>query len=239
MKRVLISFLMVVMASGLIFTQPGLATAKKFKAKPLVKIFTEDYDLVWDATVAVMKEKGLFVHPHKKTKPKKKKGRIDTPKFRYFKIFSAKPPVVEIQYRDSYKIRFKQIEEEIPQPKAAAAPPSKPADPAAKPSDGSAKPAETASKPADESAKGKEGEATPESPPPVQTIKKVRMKFSRKFEIHNDETRKWVTADPSKHDVGYTLEYLMKAIEAKMKSEDPAKVASMPNLIVTPPVIVE
>ncbi|HEY5600004.1 MAG TPA: hypothetical protein VIK48_04875, partial [Candidatus Manganitrophaceae bacterium] len=47
--------------------------------------------------------KGLAVHPHGKMVLDKEAGKITTPTFRYFKIYSAKP-VKEIDYRDTYTI---------------------------------------------------------------------------------------------------------------------------------------
>lgn len=204
---------------------------KKAKALPTVeKIFTEDYDRVWDAMVAVMKEKGLADHPHGKMKTKKKSGRIKTPIFRYFKIFSAEPPVVELQFRDSYKLRIKKIEVEVPQPKAKAAPVAKPdtkaADKTAKPADG--KPVK------EEKAAAPDKEAPAPAPP---TVTKVKFTIKRKFQVHDDMTRKWVAGDPEQYKVGYSQQYLLKAIEAKLKGS--AKSAKQANLNITPPVIVK
>jgi len=197
---------------------------KKAKAIPtLEKIFTEDYDRIWDATIAVMTEKGLAVHPHGKMKAKKKKGSIKTKIFRYFKIFSAKPPVVELDFRDSYKLKIKRIEVEIPLPKTKVAAASK-AD--AKASDKAAKPA-----------KGEEKAGEKKETTVVQTVTKVKLTIKRKFQVHDDMTRKWIAGDPEKYKVGYTSKYLLKAIEAKLKGS--AKTSKMTNLNITPPLVVK
>ncbi|MFQ5579391.1 MAG: hypothetical protein ACE5FZ_02165 [Nitrospiria bacterium] len=201
---------------------------KKAKAIPkLEKMFAEDYDRVWDATVAVLTEKGLAVHPHGKMKAKKKRGSIKTKIFRYFKIFSAKPPVVELDFRDSYKLKLKKIELEVPQPKAK---------PAAKPK-ADDKAADKATKPADVKTTKEEKVVADAPAPPAPTITKVKLTISRKFQVHDDMTRKWIAADPQKYKVGYTGKYLLKAIEAKLK--DSSKTAERTNLSVTPPVFVK
>ena len=90
------------------FSAEGMPKLKKGE-----QLFDANYDRVWDATLAVITENGFSVHPHKKWKLKKKKGRIKTPEWRYFKIWSAQP-VVSKQYKDSYKIKVKAIEIELP-----------------------------------------------------------------------------------------------------------------------------
>jgi len=198
------------------------------------KTFSEDfsYDRVWDATIAVMTEIGFAKHPHKKMKTKKKKGRIKTPEWRYFKIWSASP-VVQKDYKDSYKIKLKKIETEVPkadEPGAAkaevaapvATPPESKADAAAKPAEGT---------PADAVA------ATP-PPAPVETITTVKLIIKRKFLVHNDETRKWVKGDPKVEKVGFSVEDIVAAIELKLADKnpavDPTKVAN--RNIVPPPI---
>ncbi|MFQ5597728.1 MAG: hypothetical protein ACE5GK_06720 [Nitrospiria bacterium] len=210
-----------------IVSRPAMAadTSKPIKNK-IVKEFSEDYDRIWEATVAVFKEKGLGVHPHGKMKARKKKGKIKTPTFRYFKIWSAKP-VVEKQYRDSYRVKIKKFEIEKPKPAGdAAAADAAPAKEEAAAGDATLKPGDTAE--------------TPPEAPPVEMITKVKMELKRKFEIHNDETRAWDKGDPNEHQVGYTLEYLLAAIEAKLANPGAAsEKVTHANLNITPPVIVE
>lgn len=72
--------------------------------KPVAeKIFSGDFEAVWGKVIEVLTEKGLSEHPHGKMSADKDSGKITTPVFRYFKIFSAKP-VKEVDYRDSYTI---------------------------------------------------------------------------------------------------------------------------------------
>lgn len=253
MKKLVIMLISLPMALSLLFAQPVEAKKakplticrwiktswvcgeageglKKAKALPtLEKVFTEDYDRVWDAMVAVLTEKGLAVHPHGKMKAKKKSGRIKTQVYRYFKIFSAKPPLVELQFRDSYKLRIQKVEVDLPPPKAEAAPASKPGAPDAKAADEAAKPGEPE--------KGEKGAETPEEVPAPPTITKVKFTIKRKFEVHDDMTRKWLNGDPKEYKVGYTTQYLLKAIEAKLKGS--AKSAKQANLNITPPVFVK
>jgi len=195
------------------------------------KVFSEDYDRVWDATVAVVTEMGFSKHPHKKMKTKKSKGRIKTPEWRYFKIWSASP-VVQKDYKDSYRIKLKKIEIEVPKPAGAADPKVDGTPPTAAAAPPAAKPAETAA-----GEKAPEA-ASPPPPPPVETITKVKVIIKRKFLVHNDETRKWVKGDPKKEKVGFSVEDIVAAIEAKLKEEkpavDPTRVAN--RNIVPPPI---
>jgi len=110
-------FASLVLVSVIFATNTSVFSAELKKHE---RLFTEEYSRVFDAAVAVLTEKGFGTHPHnphKKMKHKKEKGRIKTPEWRYFKIWSAKP-VVEKQYKDSYKIKVKEIEIEVPQPVA-------------------------------------------------------------------------------------------------------------------------
>ena len=66
--------------------------------------YSEDFETVWNKVQDVLKEKGLFVHIHGNAVLDKEKGTITTPTLRYFKIWSAKAPVVERDYRDTYTI---------------------------------------------------------------------------------------------------------------------------------------
>ena len=70
---------------------------------PTEKTYPEEFDRVWENVIAVLTERGLSEHPHGKMSASKDSGKITTPVFRYFKIFSAKP-VQERQYRDSYTV---------------------------------------------------------------------------------------------------------------------------------------
>jgi len=191
----------------------------------LKRTFTQSYDRVWDATVAVFKEKGLAKHPHKKKlSAKKKKGKIKTHKFRYFKIWNARP-VVSKQYRDSYKVKIKKVAVEKPKPAEAEAPKEgqgKTSDVVLKPGDTAADPSQPASE-----------------MPPVETETVVTVEIKRKFEIHNDEKREWEPGDPIANPVGYTAEYLMNEIEVKLASTGtPSEKVEPINLITTPPLTV-
>lgn len=183
------------------------------------RLFTEEYSRVFDATVAVLTEKGFGTHPHKKMKVKKEKGRIKTPEWRYFKIWSAKP-VVEKQYKDSYKVKVKEIEVEVAQPAAEKKTDEAPATDAA--------PAATP-----------ETAPTEAAPAPIPTIKKVKVAIKRKFLVHNDATRKWDKGDPAKENAGYSIEDLFAAIQEKLDKEpNPAvDITKQVNLNITPPPI--
>lgn len=193
------------------------------------RLFTEEYSRVFDATVAVITEKGFAVHPHKNMKVKKEKGRIKTPEWRYFKIWSVKP-LIEKHYKDSYKIKVKEIEIEVPQAvakkKEGEAPATETPDPAA------------AANPEDTPAA--DGEVVAETASaPVTTITKVKVSIKRKFLVHNDATRKWDKGDPDKEKAGYSVEEIFKAIQEKLDTEpnpkaDPSKQV---NLNITPPPI--
>lgn len=73
--------------------------------------YPEDFETVWNKIQEVLKEKSLFEHLHGKSVLDKEKGIITTPTFRYFKIWSAKAPVIERDYRDSYTITVSKVQE--------------------------------------------------------------------------------------------------------------------------------
>ena len=95
------SFLFFLLTASLIFIQAVEAQAPK---GPVEKIYALPYEQVWDKVVEVLTEKGLSEHPHGKMSADKENGKITTPTFRYFKIYSAKPVVKQIDYRDTYTI---------------------------------------------------------------------------------------------------------------------------------------
>jgi hypothetical protein len=97
---------------------------------PNEKIFKGSLETVLDQMVEVLKEKGLYDHPHGKATINKEKGEIKTPTYRYFRILSARFPPNELDFRDSYVITISDLS-------AKAAPAAK--DKGAAPSD---KPAE-------------------------------------------------------------------------------------------------
>lgn len=199
--------------SLILMTTQNVSAAKK-------KRFSESYDKVWDATMAVVVEKGLSKHPHGKAKGKKKKGKISTPTYRYFKISSARP-VVETQFRDSYILKIKKVEIPKPQPVVPDAP------------------KEEKNPAADVTLKPGDSVADPTKPPVVETITKVELSIKRKFEVWNNENRAWEKANPKDHGVGYSEAYLMKAIEAKLSGKDAGVKVEQANLNITPPVFVE
>jgi len=73
--------------------------------------YPEDFETVWNKIQEVLKEKGLFEHIHGNAVLDKEKGTITTPTLRYFKIWSAKAPVVERDYRDTYTITVVKTQE--------------------------------------------------------------------------------------------------------------------------------
>ncbi len=215
-------FASLVLVSVIFATNTSVFSAELKKHE---RLFTEEYSRVFDAAVAVLTEKGFATHPHKKMKLKKEKGRIKTPEWRYFKIWSAKP-VVEKQYKDSYKIKVKEIDIEVPQPaveKKADAAPETDAAPAATP----------------DTAPAEETVAAEAAPAPIPTIKKVKVAIKRKFLVHNDATRKWDKGDPAKENAGYSIEELFAAMQEKLDNEpNPmADVTKQANLNITPPPI--
>jgi hypothetical protein len=83
--------------------------------------------------------------------------------------------------------------------------------------------------------------AAPAEAPPapaVEIIKNVELEIKRKFQIHDDPTRKWVKADPGEHPVGYTVVHLLDAIEKRLASGADAEKVEQANLNINPPVIV-
>lgn len=247
-------FVSLVIIATVFVTSPSLfaADAPKPAAKGKIeKLFPADVELeaLWKAAVAVVTEKGLATHPHgkmkAKLKAKKGKGKIKTPIYRYFKIFSAKP-LNEKHYRDSYKIALKTIETEKPievAPEAAKEGEAAGATDAPVATDTPAAPADPAASTGAEAvpAEGEIVAAPPEAAPApaVEIIKNVKLTITRKFQVHNDETRKWGKADPEEHPVGYTVVYLLDAIEKQLAAGENAEKVEHANLNITPPVIVE
>jgi|GEM_PF-1963359 len=62
------------------------------------------YAAVLEQVVGTLQEKGLIDHPHGKAMIDKEKGKITTPTYRYFRITSARLPLTESDYRDSYEV---------------------------------------------------------------------------------------------------------------------------------------
>lgn len=216
-KKLFLSLVIVVVIFAVnspLFAADAPKSVPKLKIE---KLFPSDVSLkaLFDASVAVLTEKGLSVHPLKKMKAKLKekkgKGKIKTPVYRYFKIYSAKP-VVESHYRDSYVVKLKVIETEKPLPsESMEAPPA--------------------------AAEGEIVAAPPEAPP-VEIIKNVNLSIKRKFEVHDDATRKWGKADPDEHHVGYTVVHLMDAIEKQLAAGENAEKVEQVNLNIDPPITV-
>jgi hypothetical protein len=162
-----------------------------------LKVYPDDYDKVWGDVVAVLTEKGLADHPHGKMQANKETGKITTPTFRYFRIFSASP-VKEIDYRDTYTILVGKADA-VPAPEKQAAP-----------KEGAKEGAAEAPKPA----------------PPAGKSSGVKVEIQRKFEIYDTEKKAWVDADPHKEEVGITAEALFQALDSKLHTADVKDVTS-------------
>lgn len=222
----------------LIQTVHAQDAAKPAPAGPPERTYPLPYDQVWDKVVEVLTEKGLSDHPHGKMSADKDNGKITTPTFRYFKIFSAKP-VKESDYRDSYTIMV--LEESSAKAKEA----KKKADEArflldeaktkteeAKGKSGDeaktlleeAKQSEKDGKESAEAAKKLEQEAKVLAGKP----KVVKVKVERKFEIHDDVKRAWVNADPNTEKGGISEEMLLSALDAKLAPAPAAAAEAAP-----------
>jgi hypothetical protein len=257
MKTIHFTFLFFILTTSLVFTQTGHAQQAPKPAVPTgpaEKTFPLDFDPVWDRVVEVLTEKGLSEHPHGKMTASKDTGKITTPSFRYFKIFSAKP-VVENHYRDTYTITVSQeaaVKEKAAKSKEGEAQFS--ADEAkTKAEEAKTKTGDEAktlleeAKTAAEDAKKAEAEAKKlfeEAKVAASKPKATKVVIERKFEIHEDVKRAWIDADPNKDKVGFTADFLMKAIEGKLAGAKPGEAVKLdtiakPNLNLTPPVIVE
>lgn len=254
MKTLHSTFLFLVLAAGLLVAQTGHAqeAAKPGPKGPAEKTFPLDFDPVWDKVLEVLTEKGLSEHPHGKMTVSKDTGKVTTPTFRYFKIFSAKP-VVENHYRDNYIITVSQeaaVKEKAAKSKSDEA--KFLADQAKeKTEEAKGKTGEEAkalldeAKTSAEDAKKAEAEAkklSEEAKVAATKPKATKVSVQRKFEKHDDTKRQWMDADPEQEKVGFTADFLLSAIEAKLASGTPGeKLDSIakPNLNLTPPVIVE
>ena len=261
MKTIHFTFLFFILASSLMPAQTGRAqeapkpaeAAKAPPKGPAEKTFSLDFDPVWDRVVEVLTEKGLSEHPHGKMTASKETGKITTPSFRYFKIFSAKP-VVENHYRDTYTIIVSQetaVKEKAAKSKEGeakfSADEAKTKTEEAKTKTGDeAKTLLEEAKTAAEDAKKAEAEAKKlfeEAKVAAAKPTATKLEIQRKFEIHDDINRRWVDADPNTK-VGFTADFLMQAVEAKLAAAKPGDTVKLdtiikPNLNLTPPVIQE
>ncbi len=193
---------------------------------PSEKTYSQPYDQIWDKLVEVLTEKGLSDHPHGKMSADKNTGKITTPSFRYFKIFSAKP-VKESHYRDTYtitvleeasakareakkkaeeaKFLFDEAKTKAEEAKGKSGDEAKTLLEEAKQSEKDGKESADAAKKLEEEAKVLAGK------PRV-----VKVKIERKFEIHDDVKRAWVDADPNTEKTGIPGDVLISALDAKL-----------------------
>jgi hypothetical protein len=245
MKTIRFTFLFLILAAGLAPVQTARAAEKTF---PL------DFDPVWNTVLEVLTEKGLSEHPHGKMTESKETGKITTPSFRYFKIFSAKP-VVENHYRDTYTITVSQ--EAAVKAKAAkskseeakfSADEAKTKTEEAKGKTGAeAKTLLEEAKTAAEDAKKAEAEAqklSEESKVAATKSKATKVQVQRKFEIYDEVKKAWIDADPNKDKVGFTDTFLLNIVEEKLAAAKPGAAVKLdtitkPNLNMTPPVTVQ
>jgi hypothetical protein len=200
--------------------------AKPASKGPFEKVYSLPYDQVWDKIVEVLTEKGLSEHPHGKMTANKDAGKITTPTFRYFKIFSAKP-VKESHYRDTYTITIteaasfkakeakKKAEEAqflLDEAKTKMEETKGKSGDEAKTLLEEAKQSEKDGKEAAEAAKKLEEEAKALASKP----RVVKVLVERKFEIHDDTKRAWVDADPNVEKTGLSGDALLSALDAKL-----------------------
>lgn len=196
---------------------------------PSERVYALPFDQVWDKVVEVLTEKGLSEHPHGKMSADKESGKITTPVFRYFKIFSAKPVVKELDFRDTYTITVseaasakakeakKKSEEAkflLDEAKTKAEEAKGKSGDEAKTLLEEAKQSEKDGKESGENAKKLEEEAKVLATKP----RVVKVLVQRKFEIHDDTKRQWVETDPntSAEKVGITEEVILSAIDGKL-----------------------
>jgi len=226
-KKISIFLWFLFLVHSLFVQQTYAQNAPKPAAKgPAEKEYSLPYDQVWDKLVEVLTEKGLSDHPHGKMSADKDSGKITTPSFRYFKIFSAKP-VKESHYRDTYTITVteaasskareakKKAEEAkflLDEAKTKAEEAKGKSGDEAKTLLEEAKQSEKDGKEAAEAAKKLEEEAKVLAGKP----RVVKVKIERKFEIHDDVKRAWVDADPNTEKAGISGEALLSALDAKL-----------------------
>lgn len=205
---------------------------------PAEKVYSLSYDQVWDKIVETLTEKGLSDHPDGKMAANKDTGKITTPTFRYFKIFSAKP-VVESHYRDTYTITIteaasfkakeakKKAEEAeffLGEAKTKREEAKEKSGDEAKTLLEEAKESEKDGKEAAEAAKKLEEEAKVLASKP----RVVKVLVERKFEIHDDTKRAWVDADPNKEKTGLSADALLSAFDAKLTTASTAAADAKP-----------
>lgn len=237
MRKKINIFLWFLFLVHLLFIQTVQAqdAAKPAPKGPAEKIYSLPYDQVWDKAVEVLTEKGLSDHPHGKMSLNKDAGKITTPTFRYFKIFSAKP-VKESHYRDTYTITIidpasfkakeakKKAEEAqffLDEAKTKTEEAKGKSGDEAKTLLEEAKQSEKDGKESAEAAKKLEEEAKALAAKP----RVVKLVVERKFEIHDDTKRAWGDADPNIEKAGLPADALLAAIDAKLATANTAPAA--------------
>lgn len=220
---------------------PAQDAAKPAPTGPPERVYSLSYDQVWDKVVEVLTEKGLSEHPHGKMSANKDAGNITTPTFRYFKIFSAKPVVKEMDFRDTYTITVseaasskakeakKKAEEAkflLDEAKTKAEEAKGKSGDEAKTLLEEAKQSEKDGKESEGAAKKLEEEAKALSSKP----RVVKVLVKRKFEVHDDTKRQWVETDPNAtpEKVGITEDMLLSAIDAKLTAPAPVAAEAAP-----------
>ena len=116
------------------------------------KTFESEFSLVWDGVLETLKKNDFPL-----AKIDKESGKITTKTKRYFRIFSAKFPPVERDYRDTYEILLSKEEN-----------------------------------------------------------KSTRVEIKRKFEIHDNQKRKWVQGDPQKEKAGLSEDIIFRDIQLQI-----------------------
>lgn len=212
--------------------------AKPAPKGPAEKTYSLPYDQVWDKVVEVLTEKGLSDHPHGKMSANKDTGKITTPTFRYFKIFSAKP-VKESHYRDTYTVTIteaasfkareakKKAEEAeffLGEAKTKMEEAKGKSGDEAKTLLEEAKQSEKDGKESAEAAKKMEEEAKALAAKP----RVVKVLVERKFEIHDDTKRAWVDADPNTEKAGLPADVILSAVDAKLAAASTAAAEAKP-----------
>lgn len=217
-------FLLFLYAGAIAQDQPKKEEAAP--APPPAPVFPErsyniPFDTLWDKIIEMLKEKGLYNHPHGKAKEEKEDGKITTPTFRYFKIAQASKPVIELDYRDQYIISvIRPPEPKKEEPKAEPAKDAKDAKGEAtssNPASAEKKAEAPAQKP--DQPQAEKAATQPEAPkgPPV-----IKVQIERKFEKHNglpNPQGAWASADPKmENNIGISEETLFNALDLLVAS---------------------
>jgi|GEM_PF-1429615 len=216
---------------------PAEQPPKGTPVRAVEKSYSDSFDRVWNTLIQVLTQDRLAENPLGKMSADKNAGKITTPTFRYFRIYSAWP-VDEKDYRDTYTVTVSSaVKTEENEARAKAA------ETDAKRAEAKGKTGEEA-KTLNEEASKLEAEGAKlaaEAKQKAEQPKEVTVRIERKFEMYDNRKNSWVDADPSAQKVGISAEALFSATEHQLAIGTPPQTDAKPlpraDLVLNPPLL--